>query len=200
MDKNSADLRVIKTRQNIKNAVLELMSEKTISSITITDVSKKAMINRKTFYRHYNSVDEVIMEIEEDILSTLYSLLNKNNTSCLEIGIVLEYIGKTIQMYKDTLYKTLKLSPEYIYSGRLKELLRKTTEVSIKKVVGITNDSTLRVMSQFLVSGVLSVYAEWLENDCKESLEFIVKTTRKISHACLSNLLAEEDIKNIDLR
>ena len=102
MDKNSADLRVIKTRQNIKNAVLELMSEKTISSITITDVSKKAMINRKTFYRHYNSVD--------------------------------------------------------------------------------------------------SVYAEWLENDCKESLEFIVKTTRKISHACLSNLLAEEDIKNIDIR
>ena len=160
MDKNSADLRVIKTRQNIKNAVLELMSEKTISSITITDVSKKAMINRKTFYRHYNSVDEVIMEIEEDILNTLYSLLNKNNTSCLEIGIVLEYIGKTIQMYKDTLYKTLKLSPEYIYSGRLKELLRKTTEVSIKKVVGITNDATLRVMSQFLVSGVLSVYAE----------------------------------------
>ena len=61
MDKNSADLRVIKTRQNIKNAVLELMSEKTISSITITDVSKKTMINRKTFYRHYNSVDNDII-------------------------------------------------------------------------------------------------------------------------------------------
>lgn len=200
MDKKSADLRVIKTRQNIKNAVLELMSEKTISSITITDISKRAMINRKTFYRHYNSVDDVVMEIEEDILKTLYTLLNQSNASCLEIGVVLEYIGKTIQMYKDNLYKTLKLSPEYIYSGRLKELLRKTTEVSIKNAVGITNDSTLKVVSQFLVSGVLSVYAEWLENDCKEDLTFIVETTQKISHACLSNLLSEEELKKIDLR
>ena len=45
------DLRVIKTRQNIRNALTSLMSEQELSDITITALCERAQINRKTFYR-----------------------------------------------------------------------------------------------------------------------------------------------------
>ena len=111
-------------------------------------------------------------ELEDDILETLLSLLSKSNSSCLEVGVVLRYIGTTIEMNKDTIYKMIKMSPEYIYSGRLKELLRKSTEVSVRSVVEVKSEKTLKILSQFLVTGVLSVYSDWLINGCKESIDF----------------------------
>lgn len=199
MNSNSTDLRIVKTRQNIKNAVLKLMTEKPVPSITITEVAKSALINRKTFYRHFESVNDVIIEIEDDILETLLSLLNKNNSSCLEVGVVLRYIGTTIEMNKDTIYKMIKMSPEYIYSGRLKELLRKLTEVSVRSVVEVKSEKTLKVLSQFLVTGVLSVYSDWLINGCKESIDFIVDVTRTIAYGCLVQFIPQDKLKNIDL-
>lgn len=50
--KQSTDMRCIKTKKAIKNALANLMTEKDISQITVTDISELAMINRKTFYAH----------------------------------------------------------------------------------------------------------------------------------------------------
>lgn len=44
------DKRVIKTKHAIYKAFVELLNEKDINQITITDVAKRANINRKTFY------------------------------------------------------------------------------------------------------------------------------------------------------
>ena len=54
MDKKT-DRRVLKTKRAIYNAFVELLSEKEINHITITDISKKADINRKTFYNYYSN-------------------------------------------------------------------------------------------------------------------------------------------------
>ena len=62
----SEDLRVTKTRTAIRNALLELMSEKELTKITISEICARAQINRKTFYCHYRSPDTVIEELENE--------------------------------------------------------------------------------------------------------------------------------------
>ena len=52
---NTTDLRVVKTEQQIENAFLALLSEKSYRAITVQDILDKALINRSTFYRHYTS-------------------------------------------------------------------------------------------------------------------------------------------------
>lgn len=199
MDKNSKDLRVLKTRQNIKNALLDIMSQKNLSEITITEVSEKAMINRKTFYRHYDSIGDVIEEIEGDIVKSLVSLLKKNNASCIEISVVLRYIGTVIEENKAILYKIAKLSPEYIYTGKLREMLRRTMEISLKNIIGIKDEHLLKTLSQFTVCGIIAIYDEWLENGCKESLEFIVESTKKLTYGSLTPFIPEDKLKSIKL-
>lgn len=51
MDKK--DLRVIKTEQALRNALLELGNAKDFDSITINEICEKALVRRSTFYRHY---------------------------------------------------------------------------------------------------------------------------------------------------
>ena len=63
---NPGDLRVIKTRQTIRGALISLMSEQELSDITITSLCARARINRKTFYRHYRSISDVITEFENE--------------------------------------------------------------------------------------------------------------------------------------
>ena len=46
----SGDLRVVKTRRVIRNTLFEMMSEKPLSKITISEICARAEINRKTFY------------------------------------------------------------------------------------------------------------------------------------------------------
>jgi AcrR family transcriptional regulator len=49
----SVDPRVRRTRQLLQQAMMELMQEKSISSISIQDITERATVNRATFYAHF---------------------------------------------------------------------------------------------------------------------------------------------------
>lgn len=70
------DLRIIKSKNSIKKAFLELMSEKGYANITITDISQRAMINRKTFYLHFETKEALYNSISNELLCILYPTLN----------------------------------------------------------------------------------------------------------------------------
>lgn len=69
------DRRVIKTKHAIFKAFVELLNEKDINQITITDVAKRANINRKTFYNYYSDVNGVMEEIENLVVAVLSKTL-----------------------------------------------------------------------------------------------------------------------------
>jgi AcrR family transcriptional regulator len=47
------DLRVRRTRKMLQQAFFECTSEKGFASLTVRDITERAMVNRSTFYRHY---------------------------------------------------------------------------------------------------------------------------------------------------
>ncbi|MBQ6555015.1 MAG: TetR/AcrR family transcriptional regulator [Firmicutes bacterium] len=62
------DLRIIKSKKAIKSAFLELLQERGYSGITVKDIADRAIINRKTFYTHYETKDDLYNEIMQEIL------------------------------------------------------------------------------------------------------------------------------------
>jgi len=66
------DLRVIKTKQSIKNAFLELRRKKSIEKITVRELSEIAMINKATFYLHYADIYELADEIENNTIQDIF--------------------------------------------------------------------------------------------------------------------------------
>ncbi len=65
------DLRVVKSKRAIKTAFLELMKEKGYGNITITDIAERALINRKTFYMHYETKQALYDEICDEVIALL---------------------------------------------------------------------------------------------------------------------------------
>ena len=70
---NKLDLRVIKTRNNIKNTFIQLLNEKDFEQITVQNILEKALINRSTFYKHYADKFDLAKTISEEIMAD-YSL------------------------------------------------------------------------------------------------------------------------------
>jgi len=53
MQNSSGDLRVRRTRMALQKAMIELTVEKGFAGLTVGDICERAMVNRATFYRHY---------------------------------------------------------------------------------------------------------------------------------------------------
>lgn len=57
---DKVDRRVARTKKSIEDAFEKLVGETDYSKITVSAIAKEANINRKTFYLHYSSVEDVL--------------------------------------------------------------------------------------------------------------------------------------------
>ena len=72
------DLRVIKTKKMIYTALVELMKEKTFEEIKVSDICEKALINRSTFYAHYEDKYELLIDFIKDLKVEFSQKLENN--------------------------------------------------------------------------------------------------------------------------
>ena len=63
--------RVRMTKRMMKDSLLELMEKMPLSKITIKDVCDNADVNRTTFYVYYESIDQLLNDIENDIFAKI---------------------------------------------------------------------------------------------------------------------------------
>ena len=59
------------TRRLMKDALMELMENKPLASISITELCCRADVNRSTFYSYYSDLLQLLKEIEDDIIGQL---------------------------------------------------------------------------------------------------------------------------------
>jgi AcrR family transcriptional regulator len=64
----TVDLRKWRTRQAIIQAFEEIIQEKEFDAIRISDISKRAMINRVTFYHHFEDKYELLEVVTRESL------------------------------------------------------------------------------------------------------------------------------------
>ena len=174
------DLRVVKTRQLIREALLDLMSERVLSKITISEICARAEINRKTFYRHYHTVGDVITEIENDILSEFAAVFKSRGSSIFDVGAVLREIGSAVEARRGYFARLLKLNPDLFGKGKIKAALCRMFSVSLRNSGTIKDENAILIASEFAVSGVLSLYGAWFDGGCEGSLEDITEIAVKM--------------------
>lgn len=79
------DRRVRRTKQNLFNALTELMKEKKYHKITIQDIIDRADVGRSTFYAHYETKDDLLfsqsveyMEYLNEYVRRIMDMSSKN--------------------------------------------------------------------------------------------------------------------------
>ena len=72
---NLNDLRVIKTMDAIHSAFETLICETEYQRISVTQLCEKARVNKKTFYRYYATLDDLLAEFQAEMSSISISVI-----------------------------------------------------------------------------------------------------------------------------
>ena len=60
--KNKPDRRVQRTRQALRNALMELIKEKGFDAISVEEITQRADLGRATFYLHYKDKEDLLID------------------------------------------------------------------------------------------------------------------------------------------
>ena len=176
------DLRVIRTKEAIRNALVELIEEKGLEALTVKDITTKAKINRGTFYIHYQDKydllskceEELMQEMADRILKNVPNLMNADQRTNAPITIplpaivsIFEYLERNSGFMKAVLGPKGDLS----FQTKLKKFVGKTLFDSNKNP--LIKQENFLVPAEYLVSYISSahigVIQQWLNSERRES-------------------------------
>lgn len=100
---NLDDPRVRRTRRLLREALITLILAKEYGAITIKEITDQAEVAYITFFRHYDSIDDLLLEVLEGGLSELQTRVQEA-TSQSEYGaaegqLIFEYVQQNATLF-----------------------------------------------------------------------------------------------------
>ncbi len=173
------DRRILRTKKAIRQAFLSLLSEHPFEDITVSSLSERAGINRKTFYLHYTSTRELYDEIRRDQCIRISRLscwkkLGEANPDPYEIFLEMNQL---IEEDRD-LYRAL-LSPVSgtVTLQKIKEKILESDELKTLRHARPDIDYYL----DYTISGVFSLYLRWLSDPQHISIEELARIATELT-------------------
>lgn len=171
------DLRVVKTKEIIRNTFKNMILEMDYDYITIKELTERAKINRKTFYLHYESLDDLLLEIQNSLANNFIekqvSYTNLEDMKYL-IGLFFESANK------DPLDERILCSGSYRnISDRIN---KKVMDYRKKTNRGAFSDNEAYENIIFAYYGANSaiIYRQWVADGKKLSLEEVKELAIKL--------------------
>ncbi len=81
------DAQARRSREWLLEALISLMEEKEYAQITISELAKRADLDRRTFYRHYGAKDQIIIERIRELAKIYEAVLRSASTTTREIAL-----------------------------------------------------------------------------------------------------------------
>ena len=150
------DKRTIRTKKAIRNAFAELFAEKPFYEISVTDIARRADINRKTFYGYYTGVYRLVEEIEDEINSSF-----ERSLSGVDIMTDLDVI---ISRFNAAISEEYDFCRNLLTSERNAEQTAKLFSHFTEKIRAFICENTalspeaLQIVTEYISYGTLEVY------------------------------------------
>lgn len=157
----------LRVKKDITDTLLSLMHEKPFAKITISEIIEKAGVARASFYRNYESKEDVLMTLVDDILEDFANKADYDLSNYYTYNHVLRCFQyfKRYKKYVMGLY-------EFGYGIRLLEKLNRFHE-RISKPEVMTSISKYKVY--IFMGALFNTAITWLENGAEERAEDIAK-------------------------
>jgi AcrR family transcriptional regulator len=162
----SIDPRVRRTRGLLRDALVSLMLEKDYASITIKDITTRAQVAYITFFRHYESLDQLLMEVLNEGLAELLvhieTLAKRSETSALETEgrLIFQYIEKKADLFR-VLFKSQSVTR---VRKRVVQNIAVIFQRSCMPLARSTNPLTVAITSNHIATSLLALIEWWLDN------------------------------------
>ena len=163
------DPRVKRTRRLLREALVSLMLEKDFASITIREITERAEVAYITFFRHFESLDQLLMEVLDEglaeLLGYIETLAKQSETSALETEgrLIFGYIEQKADLFR-ILFKSQSVT------WVRKKVVQKIAAIFQKSCLPLArsgNQTVAAILSNHIATSLLALIEWWLDNNMK---------------------------------
>jgi AcrR family transcriptional regulator len=176
------DRRVLRTKQQIRQALIDLLCEKSEKDISVRELAQRAGINRGTFYIHYKDIHDLVEQLVDEATETLRAVCKRHPPAQTprESYPFLTDLFETLQRDPQLFCILLGSSGSHAYSERICVMLQENFLDDLLAVFYSADPKQRQVASGFIVAGCLHQALRWLENGTQESPDEIAYLTGRV--------------------
>lgn len=172
-------------------ALLKLLENKNYEFITVKELCTKAGVNRSTFYLHYETMNDLLLESIEYITEQMNNKFQNSVTidkniiadSSLDelILITPEYLQLYLEFVKDNkkFFAAVIAQPIAFRCDQIFNSLYNDIFTPIMLRYGISEQDRKYTL-EFYIKGIYAVIVAWIKNDCKDEIEHIADLIIKL--------------------
>jgi AcrR family transcriptional regulator len=169
----SQDRRIRRTQKLLSEALIAEVREKGYKNITIQDVTKRADVGYRTYFRHYTGLDELLVSVAQDRLDEFYEIL--------DLPLPGELIDDPVEFFHkvgDTLFNHVEQNQKIfrflLLDDSLHFVLDPVMSRACQKAEILLSELpqeniSAGVAANHIISSVFSLMRWWLENDLRHS-------------------------------
>lgn len=173
MAESKTDPRALRTRKLIMDSFIILSEQKDFPDITIKDITTEAMINRATFYYHFDDKYELLDKALSEVLMVNLSSEKYEGSELSEEVFVNIFIAVT------NFQKSLSTRCHGGYEDTISRIIREQLEVILYKMLlkhhQSEEDQGLKVTAVLLSWGIYGASVDWRKSPKKLSPEEYIK-------------------------
>jgi len=175
------DRRILKTREAINKAFLELFSEKELDHITINDISERANVNRGTIYLHYTDKYDLLNKCIEDHLSKMFISCTPASSGREHMGLISELNPVFTYFADNFLFFSAMLSNQRtaVFRERLLQIVAANVMEKLD-TQEIQQDTDKALTAHFMASAFVGTVEWWILNKMPHSPEHMSDLVRKL--------------------
>lgn len=187
--RRETDKRVLKTKKAIKAAHLSIMEEKDISDITISELTRKAGINRRTFYTHYRSISDIIDEIESDMVALLSEVVQKIDVTDIRKSAYNVFIelNEMVAVEFDYYFSRVRMDMRGVFMTRLKGIASELADKLLSENSNLSRE-TAEMISEYIVGGFFNVFVEWRTSGGNIPVEQSARLAGIMAEGCVESI------------
>ena len=161
----------VRSRQLINAALADLLQEKSLDKITVTDVVRRAGINRGTFYAHYLDIPDVICHMIDKTFSHVREdVFEKTPRTANTPSVMLHRI-------QELLAEDLELQRKITNSSAFPLLQKKLTDTFLEYMfqhedeLGFGDHEQYVLALRFCAGGLTNLYRDWFAGEIPLTLD-----------------------------
>lgn len=176
------DARIVKSRQSLRGALIDLIEEKGFDALTVGDLCSAASLNRGTFYNHFKDKEDLLATFEEEIMQDLACY--QTQMSQISLPVITGYVltKKPLPFLVD-LFEYLREQGDFLhallgpggdagFATRIKEsICTNLVHQILHEQYRNSRDPLVDYYVAFFASAYLGVITRWIQRGMPESSE-----------------------------
>lgn len=157
---------VLRSEERIIEALIDLMQVKPLNRISISEITENAELTRRTFYRHFETKEQVLDAYFERLLASFCEEINA-------VGQDLE-LRHSVRILFHLCFQNKEFFLALARSGMQGYMLRKWNEVlphvhalyadTLKRFPKTSSETALAYLLTFNSGGVYNIVMKWIED------------------------------------